>query len=76
MAHHGQHGVDREVYQAVHARAALWPTPQWLYELPDPAMKKTYATLQVRQWMKELGVQKNYVMKDGLVELELPLNRQ
>ena len=73
MAHHGQNGVDRRFYEAVHARYALWPTPEWLYELPTPAMKAAYRTADVRHWMKELGIQKDYVMKDGLVEIELPL---
>lgn len=73
MAHHGQNGVDRRLYKAVHARYALWPTPRWLYELPSPALKAAYPTGEVRQWMTELGVGRNYVMKDGLIEVQLPV---
>ena len=64
MAHHGQAGVDKEFYQLVGAKYALWPTPEWLYN--NRADKKGYGTgkhktLMVRQWMEELGIEKNYV---------------
>lgn len=71
MAHHGQNGVGRKVYEAVHAKYALWPTPKWLWEPPKPGTTTAFRTAEVRQWMTEIGIQKNYVMKDGLVELEL-----
>jgi beta-lactamase superfamily II metal-dependent hydrolase len=73
MAHHGQNGVGRNVYEAVHAKYAFWPTPKWLWEPPKPGAKSPYRTAEVRQWMTELGIQKNYVMKDGLVEVALPI---
>jgi beta-lactamase superfamily II metal-dependent hydrolase len=73
MAHHGQNGVGRDVYEAVRAKYALWPTPDWLWEPPKSGSKTIFRTAEVRQWMKELGIKKNYVMKDGLVELELPI---
>lgn len=72
MAHHGQNGVRRTFYEAIHARYALWPTPEWLYEAKKDSR---FDTATVRQWMQELGIQKNYVMKDGLVELVLPVSR-
>ena len=64
MAHHGQGGVDKEFYQQIGAKYALWPTPEWLWN--NRADKKGYdtgkhKTLVVRRWMDELGIEKNYV---------------
>lgn len=61
MAHHGQHGVSREVYQAVSPRICLWPTPDWLWENEDG----TYETDQTKEWMQKLGAEKHYCIKDG-----------
>jgi len=66
MAHHGQAGVDRPVYAAIKAKYALWPTPDWLWTWDT--------TKEVRGWMKELGVQQNFVLKDGLIVLDLPMS--
>jgi beta-lactamase superfamily II metal-dependent hydrolase len=73
MAHHGQNGVGREIYQAVKAKYALWPTPHFLYDMPEPWMKTQFRTAEVRRWMKELGIQKDYIMKEGLIGLQLPM---
>ncbi len=58
MAHHGQNGVDRPVYEAIHPRFAFWTTPDWLWTntLPggEPG-KGPWATLTVRSWMDEIG---------------------
>lgn len=72
MAHHGQNGVEREVYAAIAPRAALWCTPQWLW---DNNVGKGYnthifKTVIVREWMNELGVKENYVIKDGDQRIE------
>lgn len=63
MAHHGQNGVGQAVYAAIHPEYALWPTPDWLWTWPT--------TIEVRGWMEDLGIKENYVMKDGLVQLDL-----
>ncbi len=59
MAHHGQNGVDRPVYEAIRPRFAFWTTPDWLWTNTDPhggePGKGPFATLRVRQWMEELG---------------------
>ena len=73
MAHHGNWAVGREVYEAVAAKYALWPAQGWLYDAPQ-GNPEGYDSWKVRQWMEELGVQKNYVMKDGLVQLDLPMS--
>ena len=60
MAHHGQNGVDRPVYQAIAPRFAFWTTPDWLWTntLPggEPG-KGPWATLTVRAWMEEIGAE-------------------
>jgi len=60
MAHHGQNGVSREVYEAIAPRFAFWTTPDWLWTntIPgQPEGKGPWATLTVRKWMEELGTQ-------------------
>ncbi len=32
MSHHGQYGVNRDVYAAINPQIALWPCPQWLWD--------------------------------------------
>ena len=68
MAHHGQNGVDKDFYKAVAAKYALWPTPRWLWDVDSGKGKGSgpWKTLEVRAWMKELGIEKNYVSADGL----------
>ena len=68
MAHHGQRGVSKEFYAAVNAKYALWPTPKWLWnnQLAGKAEGTgTWKTMEVRAWMNELNIQKNYV--SGLI---------
>lgn len=61
MAHHGQHAVTKEFYEAVSPSICLWPTPQWLWDNEDGK----YTTPETKAWMKELNVEKHYCMKDG-----------
>ncbi len=46
MAHHGQSGTDRNVYDKVDADFFLWPTPEWIWT--NPAV---YAIDDVREWI-------------------------
>ena len=73
MAHHGQNGVDKKVYMAVAPRICLWPTPQWLWDNDngDGYDSGAWRTLETRQWIEELGVERNYVVKDGDIMLLL-----
>ena len=57
MAHHGQAGVERNVYEAIDADVCLWPTPVWVWD-NHPGI---YQTPEVRQWMRQLGVKYHYV---------------
>ncbi len=67
MAHHGQHGVTREVYEAIAPSVCMWNAPYWLYDndTGNGPGSGPYGTLEVRKWMEELGVLENYCIKDG-----------
>lgn len=67
MAHHGQNGVERDVYEAIAPEACLWCAPDWLYDNDrgDGFDTYVYQTVTVRKWMEELGVKTHYVIKDG-----------
>ena len=65
MAHHGQAGVGRNVYEAIKPVACLWCAPAWLYD--DTAKK--YKTAEVRNWMKEMGVNMHFCVKNGDVSV-------
>ena len=68
MAHHGQNGVDKDFYKEVRPQYCLWPTPKWLWDNDTGGGPGSgpWRTLEVRKWMKELNVKKNYIIKDGL----------
>jgi glyoxylase-like metal-dependent hydrolase (beta-lactamase superfamily II) len=72
MAHHGQAGVSKDFYGFVGAITALWPTPQWLWDNDSGKGKGSgpWVTLDVRQWMDDLGIQKNIPSWQGLAEFE------
>ncbi len=69
MAHHGQSGAARELYDAIAPRICFWPTPNWLWNNdsgkgPDSG---PWSIRNEQRWMKELGVAENYIGKDGTV---------
>ena len=45
MAHHGQAGVNKDVYMAIDADVHLWPTPIWVWNNAN----KTYQIDEVRE---------------------------
>ncbi len=47
MAHHGQAGVTKEVYDAIDADVHLWPTPIWVWENAS----QIYQIDEVRTWL-------------------------
>lgn len=61
MAHHGQKGVNRNVYEAIGARYAFWPTPKWLWDnteyLGGTPGNGDFQTPEVISWMQELSVE-------------------
>lgn len=78
MAHHGQNGVKKSFYEAVGPRACLWNTPVWLWNNTQDVTGKSgyntgpFQTVAVQGWMKELGVRRHFVTKDGEQVLPLP----
>lgn len=67
LAHHGQNGVDYDVYKALRPKIALWPTPQWLWDNDNGGGVGSgpWLTQQTKNWMVRLGVKTNYCIKDG-----------
>ena len=47
MAHHGQAGVNKDVYDAIDADVHLWPTPIWVWNNAN----HTYQIDEVREWL-------------------------
>lgn len=73
MAHHGQNGVNLDVYQAATPLVCLWPTPTWLWDNNIGGKGKgsgPWRTLEVRAWMEQLGVKTHRVSSDGLCKIE------
>lgn len=74
LAHHGNEGVGREVYNAIGAKFCLWCTPKWLWD-NDAGLgydTHTWRTVVTRGWMSDIGVKWHYISKDGTHEV--PLN--
>lgn len=67
MAHHGQAGVNEDVYQVINPKYCLWPTTDWLWENKDGA----YKTDETKEWIGKLNVKKNYIAKDGTISISL-----
>ncbi len=76
MAHHGQYGVSRDVYEKIEAKCCLWPTPEWLWDNDAGKGYNTHGfqTIIVRNWMKELGVTHHVVAKNGTTLIKLPVD--
>lgn len=72
MSHHGQHGVTKQVYEAIRPAVCLWPTPLWLWDNDNGGGPGSgpWLTPETRSWMKEMGVKLNYSIKDGDQVLE------
>lgn len=74
MAHHGQNGVGKSVYQSIAPRICLWPTPQWLWDNDNGGgyNSGSWRTIETRSWMEQtLKVDKSYCIKDGDIVLQL-----
>ena len=74
MAHHGQGGVEKEVYEIVKPTYGLWPTPSWLWDNMGPGGYDTgaFRTVIVRGWISSLRcVKKHYRMTEGTQVIDL-----
>ncbi len=67
MSHHGQYGVEKEVYQVLRPEICLWSCPQWLWDNDNGGGvdSGSWFTLDTRRWMTELGVPYHVCIKDG-----------
>ena len=75
MAHHGQSGVKRDVYERINPKYAFWPTPRWLWDntpyLGGEKGKGTFQTPEVIKWIDSLkcinitSFEKTIVFKTG-----------
>lgn len=67
MAHHGQDGVEENLYQVIHPEICFWPTPGWLWDNMKDGVADagSYKTMKTRAWMDRMGAVRNYVAKDG-----------
>lgn len=59
MAHHGQNGAERNFYEVVRPKIALYTAPMWLWECDNGKGRGSgpWKTLETRAWLDELGVQ-------------------
>ena len=73
MAHHGQAGATKELYEQVRPEICLWPCPEWLWnnDAGEGYNSGNWKTIETRQWMEELGVKQNYIEKDGTITIKL-----
>lgn len=67
VAHHGQNGVTKEVYEAIDPQICLWPTPEWLWnnDKGEGEDSGPWKTKETRKWLEELGIKQNIIAKDG-----------
>ena len=72
LAHHGNWAVKKNFYEKVKFRAALWPSPTWLYNNDAGKGFNTahFESVIVRGWMKELDIKEHYVACEGLAKIE------
>ena len=73
MAHHGQGGVEKNVYEVISADYCLWCTPSWLWDNVGENGYDTniFKTIIVRGWMSEIRAKKHYQNTFGDVIIEI-----
>lgn len=74
MAHHGQNGVQKWVYEKISPKVCMWPTPEWLWDNNNGEGFNTaeYKTIETRNWIiDEMKIKENYVAKDGDTLIEI-----
>lgn len=63
VAHHGQAGATEELYKQIKPQICLWPTIEWLWnnDIGTGENSGDWKTMETREWMKNLKVEKNYL---------------
>jgi len=66
MAHHGQDGAEKDVYEVIDPDYCIWYTPTWLWDNIGENGYDTrhFKTVIVRGWMSEIGIKKHYIARD------------
>lgn len=72
MAHHGNCGPAKDVYEAIHPNYCLWPTTWWVWDNNNGTGVNTadMHTFMVRKWMVDLHVLRHYVAFHGLAKIQ------
>lgn len=71
LAHHGQQGVNKNFYEAVKPKTAIWHTPDWLWDndIGKGPGSGPFKTNYTKCWLQELGVREHHVLvKDIMFE--------
>jgi beta-lactamase superfamily II metal-dependent hydrolase len=73
MAHHGENGAEKPLYEIIDPDYCIWCTPSWLWDNMGENGYDTgpFKTVVTRGWMSEIGIKKHYVDKDGPFAIEL-----
>ncbi len=73
MAHHGQNGASKELYEIIQPATCLWPTPYWLWinDSGEGEDSGPWKTKETRQWMEDLKVTNNIIEKDGNIKIQI-----
>ena len=74
LAHHGQNGVEREVYEAIRPTYCLWATPTWLWDNMGEGGYDTghFNTVVTRGWISAMHcVKRHYRMQEGTHVIDL-----
>ena len=72
MSHHGQNGVDENMYKVANPKICLWPTPEWLWNNDSGEGENSgpWKTFETRNWIEKINA-KNYIAKDGDILLKI-----
>lgn len=72
MAHHGQAGVNKNVYAKIDPKVCLWPIPSWVWENTNNQFQTNYT----KKWIfEELQVKHHYISGlYGTESIEFPFD--
>jgi hypothetical protein len=73
MAHHGQNGASKELYEEINPTICMWPTPDWLWinDSGDGEDSGPWKTKETREWVQSLQIKQNIIEKDGDIKIEI-----
>ena len=72
MAHHGQDGIDFDIYKFIKPKICLWCAPDWLWnnDKGEGFNSGPWKTIETRKWMDEIGAIANFPAAYGDYVLE------